>query len=392
MSFKEFLKEAKGKKPSFNTYSTYKPYVKHYSDLPTPNGMSRIDGNRGDGRGGVGTVENPFDPDYKDGASLANVRSDPDMYDYYKREIAKYGGGMHIHPTLRGSVDMFMRTTIAKELGYDWSGVRWALRPPITNWLAGGIPDSYHQTGEAIDLVARYGGRHAIKRLIAALYASGIRGIGLGGDNIHIDSRQTNGKGMIYVYSKYRGPNPVDLIHEMLIDVGEDLPSIRMPKPEDSGLGTSNMSTKTMSGINEWYLRFGDYKSTKGGAPFVASRTKAPDARPTAPAREVVEVEEVAKDVKKIDWVRVGIGSATAAAVTSLILWGLRRRRRSREEKQEIDRIFQTPGMRTQLLQIRNKYKPLLNKARHDRQVLSMLQAQLNAEIEAALGKNIKYI
>lgn len=348
-------------------YDNYNPRVSEVPGWQVPHGMSDDPA----AIGGVGTVDNPMDPDARGGQGKSLSDLTPGEMSAFRSEIEKYGGRMMLHATTAGALQRFERTPSWSANGYKKTGVRWALRPPVTNELAGGIDDSYHKSGEAIDV--KHNGRppsvEGMKQLISDLIRSGFRGIGFGGTQTHMDTR-TSGV-MIYTYpGSWNGPNPVSVVNQMLADVGSSERIKSMPSPNRSGLGTSNLSKKGMNDLRNWAYR--DYPQA----------TKRDAWKPTVQ----VDTRGINQEIKRTDWSLFSPNTATAAAIVAALVGGifLARRFFRRGKNKELERILEIPGAKAKLIQIRNKYQPLLDKAKDD--------PDLRAKIERAIEIEIKSI
>ena len=366
MSFKKFLEEA--------YYDRYSPSVQKVPGWGVPEGMSR-------GRRGVGTVDNPNDPDSRDGASLSDLT--PAEMRAFKDEIAKYGGEMMLNSGTSRALGSLERKGSWRTWGLKKSGVRWALRPPVTNKLAGGIANSYHKEGVAIDVKHSMGTSTSFEKmaqLIVDAYDAGFRGIGFGGSQVHLDTRRGDDM-MVYAYSSWIHPWPSDLFAVWL---GVD---ITIVKPDQTGPYGSrpNVTSKMIRELAN--------NPNLGGSEPPTAMPPVPGARPT-PYVEKPDTgtdtpdprpADVADDVRKMDWKNIGVTQITAGVIAAILVggfFGARRFLRKRDSKKEIDRLLTAPGARSKMRALRNKHKELFNAAKTDpkkrEQIERMIARELN--------------
>ena len=172
--------------------------------------------NKPDGMAAMGTDPDDLrhpDPTVRHRSIDDVIRND--LYDALKQEWALYGEkGLYLNGSTAASLAAFQSTPSYLDL-FERGETRWGVRPPIINWLADGVEDSYHKTGQAVDLKLNVGqGSINPNQLIDcvwnALY-SGFRGIGFGGQQFHFDTR--NGGLLGYTYDKWRSSSgPADAL------------------------------------------------------------------------------------------------------------------------------------------------------------------------------------
>lgn len=344
-TFKRYLEEA--------SYQNYNPRVQVVPGWSTPEGMST-------GSRGVGTVDNPNDPDSSDGSSLSQLT--PDEMAAFKSEIERFGGSMMLSPVAARAIKNLESTPAWREFKFSKAGVRWAIRPPITNKLAGGIANSYHQDGLAIDAKHGLGGNvddETVARLIYFAYQSGIRGIGFGATQIHLDARPGTNM-MIYQYRSWGG-SVAGVIKRF---TGQ---SISSPAPDRTGI--SSRPNTNASIIAELGRAIGLERAPEPEpepVPEPEPTPAVPGRRPEAPKRGF---DKFAADVKDLNWKEVGSNAATAGVIAGILavgFFGIRRLFRRRDERSEAERLLSDPVMRAKLAQLRSKHRDIISDARYD--------------------------
>lgn len=204
MSDKKILNEIAGAAPPTNRYGDYRFHTKlvgPVSNFYQPDGMAAM-----------GTDPNNLkhpDPDVTH-TSISNDVVKAGLYDALKQEWVLYGkDGLYIDGTTATALERFQTTASYSQL-FNRGETRWGVRPPIINHLTGGVKNSYHKTGQAVDLKLRKRPSEISQQELMdcvwnALWA-GFRGIGFGGNQFHFDTRQS---GLIgYIYDKWPYSTP----------------------------------------------------------------------------------------------------------------------------------------------------------------------------------------
>lgn len=215
IDFKKYLTEQSWNIPSGARLGRRPITSSQYSDL---SGISGPIGGfyKPDGMAAMGT--DPDDLKHPDptvsGKSIDDV-IDGDLYDVLKQEWVLYGkDGLYINGDTARALRTFTTTSSYDDL-FARGKTRWGVRPPIINWLTGGVEDSYHKTGHAVDLKLKIDQRSITYQQLTdcvwnALY-SGFRGIGFGGGQFHFDTR--DGGMLGYTYDKWwTSTGPADVL------------------------------------------------------------------------------------------------------------------------------------------------------------------------------------
>ena len=174
-----------------------------------------------DGMAAMGT--DPDDLSHPDptvvGKSIDDI-IDQDLYDVLRQEWVLYGkDGLYINSRTASALETFTTTSSYGDM-FARGETRWGVRPPIINWLTGGVPDSYHKSGHAVDLTLRISQYSLTENQLMdcvwnALY-SGFRGIGFGGGQFHFDTR--DGGLLGYTYDKYKSNRtPADQLYAAFV-------------------------------------------------------------------------------------------------------------------------------------------------------------------------------
>lgn len=352
----------------------------HVPNWPTPEGMgtSRRAGNAQ--FGGVGTVENPTDPDRGDGAAVWEL-TDAEMEEY-KREIAAFGGAMYLDRITATALNNFEGSEGWKAGRFTKQGVRWALRPPVTNKLAGGVPNSYHKLGQAIDIkhIGQDDSVATRKAIIKSGLEAGLRGFGFGKSQTHIDTRNTGL--MVYTYN-YNDATAHQAVEELIADyglTGEIRYNGSRTDPKNTGLNSrSLMSTADTTKLVNAITR----------PPVVAEPEVPVIVGPGTEEAIEDEAEPVADDVAK-KMPAIEINSLTAMAIGGILVagfFGIRGWFKRREERKEAERLMADQRVKMMLARIRRDHPEFLARARRD----PLAAEQLNRMIDDALAGGSSY-
>ena len=350
------------------------------SGWETPEGISSQGIVRKGRFGGVGTVDNPSDPDAGDGLSLSGLT--PQQMAAYKNEIKAHGGRFQLEQSTRAALKQFESSPAWSQGRYSTRGVRWALRPPMVNAMAGGIPDSYHQDGRALDI--KHSGQNESvslrKEIIRWALISGFRGIGFGSSQTHFDTR-SNGL-TVYTYSFNTG-TALQAVQALIDETGVDVSfSARAIRPADSGIGSRTLMTapdveKLVRALN------GSGGSFTGGS--TQTQPETPSVSPTTP-----DFKDLSDDVR--DAASRNLKNAlTGMAIVGILLGGLygfSSFLKRREERQEAKRLTSERSMRMELMRIRTKHRDLIEAAKTDRRAAEKLQRIIN---DAINSRNRRY-
>ena len=334
--------------------------------------------------GGVGTVNNPSDPDNADGLSLNGMSSA--QMNAYKREIQAHGGKFQLEQSTAAALKEFERSPAWAQGNYSTRGVRWALRPPMVNAVAGGIADSYHQDGRALDI--KHNGQNESvalrKEIIRWALRSGFRGIGFGSSQTHFDTR-ANGL-TVYTYS-FNTNTALQAVQALIDETGVDVSfSPRAIRPSDSGIGSRTLMSapdveKLVRALS------GSGGSSTGGS--TQTQPETPSVSPTTP-----DFKDLSDDVR--DAASRNMKNAlTGLAIVGILLGGLygfSSFLKRREERQEAKRLTSERSMRMELMRIRTKHRDLIEAAKTDRRAAEKLQRIINDAINSrSIGGNRRY-
>ena len=197
IEFKKFLHEQYRDIPPSNEFGNYN-FVSSVIPVPSfrvPEGMAAM-----------GTDPNNLkhpDPTESRNQTLDYI-VDRDLYDSLRKEWMLFGDSLYLNNATGKALERFQSTPSYRDL-FQSGETRWGVRPPIINWLTGGVDDSYHKTGQAVDLKLKMSSRSITnQQLIDCVWNalwSGFRGIGFGGGQFHFDTR--SGGMLGYTYDKY---------------------------------------------------------------------------------------------------------------------------------------------------------------------------------------------
>jgi hypothetical protein len=118
--------------------------------------------------------------------------------------------------------------------------------------------------------------------------------------------------------------------------------------------------------------------------PAVTDRTSIRGGRGRGDRTPDPRATEVADEVKKMDWKKMGITSLTAGAIVAVLVggfFGIRRFLRSRDSNEEAQRLLSTPGTRASIIAIRRKHKDLFDAAKTDPEKRKQLEVIIAREI-----------
>ena len=336
----------------------------HVPDWPTPEGM-------GTSNRGIGTVADPNDPDDKDGLAIWDL-TDAEMAQSQK-ENAAFGGAMYLDRNTATALKSFEGSDGWYAGRFTKDDVRWALRPEITNKLAGGVGNSYHKIGQAIDI--KHNGQDSSvatrKEIIKSGIVAGLRGFGFGSSQTHLDTRN-NGL-MVYTYN-YNDATAHQAVHELIADYGLT--------GEVRYAGGGSISPNS-TGLNSRGLM-----STVDVTKLVNAIKNPPVIKPiVGPGVEVEQEEdavEVADDVaKKLP--NIEINSLTAMALGGILVagfFGIRGWFKRREERKEAERLMADQRVKMLLARLRRDHSEFLQRARRD----PLAAEQLNRMIDDAIS------
>jgi hypothetical protein len=280
----------------------------------------------------------------------------------YEQELLAFGDGLYVDQKTKKALDLFSKSDVFKKR-FTFT-TRWGVRPTITNILAGGIDDSYHATGEAVDIQHNFGTNLSgeatkdLQDVIIQALASGFRGIGFGPTQFHFDTRPGRGGFLGYVYQNWpKKITPMFVMQSILrdriadVELSEDeIKRIARDTPlTDSDSGRSGKSKAQMSEADiEKYIK-----------PLYGKET------------EVVRVNTVGRDVAVIS---VVLGVLFAG------IYGAQRFFRSRAKKKETERLLQDRKRRVIISKFRNENKRAIAKAKKDPELAAQLEDQLKSQ------------
>lgn len=346
--------------------------LKRVSGWPQPSGMSDA------GWSPSGII--PADPD-----SNPNAGESIDWIDYgslidpetgekitrrqaYEKELTKYGDGLWLNPTTAAALEKFERTKVFKAKFSKQT--RWGVRPFITNKLAGGIPDSYHSTGEAIDIQHSFNANNLrgqetklLQDVLIQALSCGFRGIGFGPSQFHFDTRSSRGGFLGYIYQGWPSSvTPMYVMQSILRDrvvlrdgsrlSEEDIARIARDTPltdVDSGRSGASRAQMSEADIQQYITPL--YKNE----------------------REVLRPENR----------NFGRNALIGTAIIGVILGGIYGWRRfvaNRKKKQEAERLLQDRKRRVIISRFRAENKRAINKAKNDPALARQLEDNLKAQ------------
>ena len=301
----------------------------------------------------------------------------------YRDELENFGKGLALDGPTRAALGSFAGTKTYKNnfaSPTNNRSTRWGYRPYVVNKLAGGIDDSYHQLGKAVDIKHKgFSGSDfpTLQDIVVQALASGFRGIGFGGSQFHFDTRSTGFLG--YTYSSWNigvpgGPKltPNWVLASILCNMPDvDFPTAIGPY-RDNPMDPKDVIGRIVRDV-------GDVPDTQSGQN--SSKVVMSDADIQKYIAPLYRVEgESARTSRNT----VG----TVAGITILLglifggIYGFRRFLRGRREKQEAQRIALDQKKRVIISRFRANNKRNIERAKKDPELAARLEQELRAEFE----------
>ena len=341
--------------------------------------------------GEVGTLKDP-DPSPKAGKSINWIdRNDfkgRPAREVYQQELEDFGDGVYLDGKTGNALQSFMRSNVfQKHMVSDKSAdgsTRWSYRPPVTNILAGGIDDSYHLKGQAVDIKHRQSwGANSIPDLqdiVIQALQRGFRGIGFGGQQFHFDTRQ--GGFMGYVYTSWnltikgRPVTPSWILASVLCDMDGLRTAVDLYRNED---GTAKYTQDEIVGqIIRTVDPILDAKTGfTGESPLMSDSHIRQFIDPIRGEGSVIRDDKP----QQVSLGTVGGLTALAALIIGGV-YGFRRFLKHRREQAEAQKIAMDQKKRVIISRFRSKNARLIKKAKSDPEIAARLEQELRAEFE----------
>ena len=321
--------------------------------------------------------------------------------DVFRDEIENYGDGLYLQSRTGNVLNKFARTKafdtfmLYPSTSRDGS-TRWGYRPYVANKLTGGIDDSYHASGEAVDIRVKPGAFtnppvRAMQNFVIQAVAQGFRGIGFGLEQFHFDTRQGGFVGYVYPTWASSGPRtykgnlmtPGWVLASALCDMeGERtaLPAFRENKDPN---GAPLYTVEEIVGPVIRSLGAVPSKDTgrSGSAPVVISDS---DIRKYFSQFSNNENASLGDGSKIVPISSIGVVGGITALAALIIggVYGFRRFLRNRREQAEAQKIAMDQKKRVIISRFRNKNARLIKKAKSDPEIAARLEQELRAEFE----------
>lgn len=342
--------------------------------------------------GEVGVLKDP-DPKPKAGESLnwidRNDFSGKPAREVYQKELEDFGDGVYLESKTARALQKVMQSQVFRERMISSSraqqdgSTRWAYRPPIVNILAGGIDDSYHLKGQAVDI--KHDGSWnansipALQDIVVQALQAGFRGIGFGGSQFHFDTRQNGFMGYVYSSWNLKTPNgkpvtPSWILASCLCDM--DGLKTALPLYRDGNGEPIYKREQIVGGV------------IKSVNPILDSNT---GFRGEGALMSNSNIEKYINNIKG-QGEKLGTGSSTSlgtigglTALAALIIggiYGFRRFLRNRREQAEAQKIAMDQKKRVVISRFRSKNARLIKKAKNNPEVAAQLEQELRSEFE----------
>jgi hypothetical protein len=343
--------------------------------------------------GEVGVLKDP-DPAPNAGKSLnwidRNDFSGKPAREVYQKELEDFGDGVYLESKTARALQKVMQSQVFRDRMISSSAAqqdgstRWAYRPPIVNILAGGIDDSYHLKGQAVDI--RHDGNwgansiRALQDIVVQALKAGFRGIGFGSKQFHFDTRQNGFMGYVYSSWNLKTPNgkpvtPSWILASCLCDM--DGLKTALPLYRDGNGEPIYKQEQIVGGV------------IKSVNPILDSNT---GFRGEGALMSNSNIEKYINNIKGQGETLGNTGSSTSlgtigglTALAALIIggiYGFRRFLRNRREQAEAQKIAMDQKKRVVISRFRSKNARLIRKAKNNPEVAAQLEQELRSEFE----------
>ena len=343
--------------------------------------------------GEVGVLKDP-DPAPNAGKSLnwidRNDFSGKPAREVYQKELEDFGDGVYLESKTARALQKVMQSQVFRDRMISSSAAqqdgstRWAYRPPIVNILAGGIDDSYHLKGQAVDI--RHDGNwgansiRALQDIVVQALKAGFRGIGFGSKQFHFDTRQNGFMGYVYSSWNLKTPNgkpvtPSWILASCLCDM--DGLKTALPLYRDGNGEPIYKQEQIVGGV------------IKSVNPILDSNT---GFRGEGALMSNSNIEKYINNIKGQGETLGSTGSSTSlgtigglTALAALIIggiYGFRRFLRNRREQAEAQKIAMDQKKRVVISRFRSKNAKLIRKAKNNPEVAAQLEQELRSEFE----------
>ncbi len=342
--------------------------------------------------GEVGVLKDP-DPAPNAGKSLnwidRNDFSGKPAREVYQKELEDFGDGVYLESKTARALQKAMQSQVFRERMISSSraqqdgSTRWAYRPPVTNILAGGIDDSYHLKGQAVDI--KHDGNwnadsiRALQDIVVQALKAGFRGIGFGGRQFHFDTRQNGFMG--YVYSSWnltvkgKPVTPSWILASCLCDM--DGLRTTLPLYKDSKGEPIYKQEQIVGGV------------IKSVNPILDSNT---GFRGEGALMSNSNIEKYINNIKgqgaDLGYTGSSASLGTIGGLTALAaliiggIYGFRRFLKNRREQAEAQKIAMDQKKRVVISRFRSKNAKLIRKAKNNPEVAAQLEQELRSEFE----------
>lgn len=342
--------------------------------------------------GEVGVLKDP-DPKPKAGESLnwidRNDFSGKPAREVYQKELEDFGDGVYLESKTARALQKVMQSQVFRERMISSSraqqdgSTRWAYRPPIVNILAGGIDDSYHLKGQAVDI--KHDGSWnansipALQDIVVQALQAGFRGIGFGGSQFHFDTRQNGFMGYVYSSWNLTTPNgkpvtPSWILASCLCDMDGLRTALDLYR-DDNGEPIYKRE-QIVGGVIKSVNPILDTNTGFRGQGALMSNSNI--------EKYINVIKGQGASLGKERFPALGtIGGLTALAALIIGgIYGFRRFLRNRREQAEAQKIAMDQKKRVVISRFRSKNARLIKKAKNNPEVAAQLEQELRSEFE----------